>query len=202
MKQTERFIVSLIWLLLITTSILAQELTSENARWYDYTPDSTPESLVESFTSKNKTGITKDSTILSNIVQQSNSFVYVNNNVPGANSVSGFMVNPDGTLTALAGSPFSTAGNGGGLCNDMDSIAVDRLHGFVYATNSLSNTVAGFKINANGTLTPVSSSPFSTVSLTIGAAVDPLGRFVYVANHNGASVSVYAIGVSGQLTPV
>jgi 6-phosphogluconolactonase (cycloisomerase 2 family) len=131
----------------------------------------------------------------------SSPFLYVNNNA-ASNSVSAFRVNSDGTLTAVPGSPFATGGNSGSPCNNMDSIAVDQRHRRVYVTNGVSNTVSGFNINSDGSLSAVPGSPFATGAAPVGTAVDPLGRFVYVANHNGGSVFVYAIAAGGQLIPV
>lgn len=129
-------------------------------------------------------------------------YAYTNNNV-GPNSVSGFAIEDDGDLVSVSGSPFTTGGTSGILCNNMDSIAVHQTVRRVYATNQASNTISGFNIDATGALTPIVGSPFATGgSGPVGVAVDPLGRFVYVAHHDSGSVGVFSIGAQGQLTPV
>jgi 6-phosphogluconolactonase (cycloisomerase 2 family) len=68
----------------------------------------------------------------------------------------------------MAGSPFSTGGTGflGGLAfgpDDHDQeIVVTRDRRFLYVVNQGSNTVAGFAIAADGSLTSVPGSPFSS----------------------------------------
>src|SRR5260370_10077805 len=47
-------------------------------------------------------------------ISAAGTFVYTNNNSPGANSVSGYSVGVTGALTPLAGSPFANGGNRNG----------------------------------------------------------------------------------------
>src|SRR3954468_8638927 len=72
-------------------------------------------------------------------------FVYVNNNNEGAakpNSVSGYSVAADGSLTPVPGSPWATGGTGteGGPA----AIVVDNARGRVYVENPVEGTIAGF----------------------------------------------------------
>ncbi len=60
----------------------------------------------------------------------------------GSNNVSGFLVNADGTLTAMAGSPFTA----GGSPADID---VDPSGAFVYSANSGDGTISAYKISSN-----------------------------------------------------
>ena len=89
-----------------------------------------------------------------------NRFVYTNDNASPAttgvpNSVSAFQVNPDGTLTLLPGSPFSTGGNGtnGGriAANDITIVQPGkrerRASSFLYAVNQADGTLAAFRID-------------------------------------------------------
>jgi hypothetical protein len=83
---------------------------------------------------------------------------------------------------------------------------------FVYVANFISNDVSAYSVGANGALTPVPGSPFSTGftapgSYSASVAVDLSGRFVYVANTgdfpaSNGSVSAYSIGANGALTSV
>ncbi|MGC2405346.1 MAG: beta-propeller fold lactonase family protein [Candidatus Cybelea sp.] len=69
--------------------------------------------------------------------------------------------------------------------------------------NFLGNNVSAFAMKANGSLSPVAGSPFSTGSEPWGAVVDPNGKFVYVTNLSSNNVSAYTINVTtGALTAV
>jgi hypothetical protein len=103
-----------------------------------------------------------------------NRFVYTNDNASpettGApNTVSGFRVNSDGTLTLIPGSPFNTGGNGsnGGRIAAYDIAIVQRSDAnaakpsLLYAVNQGDGTVSAFRIDAGtGNLVPVAGSPF------------------------------------------
>jgi len=133
--------------------------------------------------------------------------VYVNDNT-SANQIDAFYVNPNGTLQAVPGSPFLTGGNGG-FTFDIDSIAIrpgeSPFSGpspFLYATNDGSANVSGFKINSDGSLTPVPGSPFAdTGSFPVGVAVSADGRFLFVGLYDYA-IDVFRINANGSLTLV
>jgi 6-phosphogluconolactonase len=74
---------------------------------------------------------------------------------------------------------------------------------FAYVTNSGSNNVSAYTVNATtGTLTPVAGSPFATGSTPYSVAVDPTGKFVYVPSSSG-TVWAYALtAATGALTSV
>jgi DNA-binding beta-propeller fold protein YncE len=73
---------------------------------------------------------------------------------------------------------------------------------FAYAVDQNSNTLFGFKVGANGALTPLAPPSFATGNAPNGVVVDPSGRFVYVVNILSNNVSGYAIGENGTLKPV
>src|SRR5262249_52329947 len=81
---------------------------------------------------------------------------------------------------------------------------------FAYVTNDTDNTVSVFSVGANGSLTPISGSPFPNPGTGVASvASDPAGKFLYTANQFGAagnSVTAYAISQVGAnfgaLTPV
>jgi hypothetical protein len=83
-------------------------------------------------------------------------FLYVANG--GSNNVSAFSINPaTGFLTPVAGSPFATGGsaNLGGI-----ALATTPDDNFLIAANARFLTV--YSIAANGALSPVPASPFSS----------------------------------------
>ena len=73
---------------------------------------------------------------------------------------------------------------------------------FAYTADQNSNTVSGFRVGANGSLTPLAKPSFPTGSAPNGVAVDPSGRFLYVVNLLSNNVSGYSIGEYGVLKPV
>jgi 6-phosphogluconolactonase len=68
-----------------------------------------------------------------------------------------------------------------------------------------SNNVSAYRIAANGALTPVPGSPYSTDlgSNPNSVTVDFLGRFAYVVTNDPiGNLLAYQIGANGGLTPV
>lgn len=68
-------------------------------------------------------------------------------------------------------------------------------------------TISAYTVNdATGALTPVPTSPFTTLAASGGGTlfidVDPTSRFVYVPNRGANTVSVFAVAASGALSPV
>jgi 6-phosphogluconolactonase len=98
-------------------------------------------------------------------------FAYVIN----ANSFVGFVfaydIGPDGGLTSVRGSPFSTGFFSGGTLSN--TIVVDLLSRFVYVANYDHNNISAYSIGEDGVLTPLSESPFAVGTLPIAIAVAP-----------------------------
>jgi 6-phosphogluconolactonase (cycloisomerase 2 family) len=130
-------------------------------------------------------------------------FVFVANQA--ADSISVFSIGANGSLSPVAGSPF-TAANPYGL-------AVNAAGTILFANNfpdsqiSDLNSVSAFQIGANGALTAIAGSPFPTASTAgfasaIGLAVDPAGKFLFVADHMAQTIVPFTISATGALTPV
>ena len=83
-------------------------------------------------------------------------------------------------------------------------LAPDPSGKYLYVGPVGSNGVAAYGIDpADGTLTPVSGSPFAAASGPSAAAVDPYGKYLYVTNSNSNDISAYAIDPdSGALAPI
>ena len=138
-------------------------------------------------------------------VDPTNHFVYVTNFAD--NTVSAFTLDTaTGAIGVVPGSPF-LAGVGPAAA------AVDPSGMFLYVANDGSSTIvgsiSGYKINANGSLTPVPGSPFTTTPTPLspqqGIAVT--AGFVYVSNSNvnnintlANNVSVFSFDNTGKLT--
>ncbi len=75
---------------------------------------------------------------------------------------------------------------------------------FLYVSNSSSNTIAGFRIDAgSGAITQIAGSPFSSTGRAPGRiATDAQGKLLFVADQQASSFSAYLINnASGALTP-
>ena len=75
---------------------------------------------------------------------------------------------------------------------------------FLYVANSGSSNISAFAVNVqNGSLTPVTGSPFAAKSGPSAVATDPGGKFLYVTNKTSGNISAYTINaVTGVLTAV
>jgi 6-phosphogluconolactonase len=129
--------------------------------------------------------------------------VYVNNNVPSPNnSVSALLVSPSGTLTPLTGSPFLTGG-GGSSSPNVGAVDLTSVGPYLYASNIITNSVAAFQINDDGTLTTIPGSPFATVGTRPnGIAINAAGTLLFVADNVSNQVSVFNIASNGALSLV
>lgn len=131
----------------------------------------------------------------SKILMTSSGFVYVL--TPSTNApVNGFTLSGNGTLTPVAGSPY-TAGHG------TSDLAVDPAGQFLYVTNTSDNDVNGFTINPDGSLTPMGFNFTQTNGIAPAAlAVDTTGKFLYVSSlGSSSSLWVFSIAAGGILNP-
>jgi len=122
-------------------------------------------------------------------------FVYLNNqNQP--NNISGWLINADGSLTTLAGSPFNTGGQGSQGPIESMAIAHTEDGDVLYAANGGDPSVSILHINSGtGNLTPVAGSPFllNDSAGTYDMAVSPNHRFLFVTNAGGTVIHALAI---------
>jgi 6-phosphogluconolactonase (cycloisomerase 2 family) len=142
--------------------------------------------------------------------------VYVESNNPNGNAILAYKRHADGSLTPLPGSPFPTGGMGitpsfalGPFDSDQE-IITNPSHTLLFAVNGGSDTIAVFKIGANGSLTPVAGSPFPSggsnpVSLGLAGDVlcvvnkdeDPGHPGLFLPNYTS-----FRVKASGQLVPI
>jgi 6-phosphogluconolactonase len=71
----------------------------------------------------------------------------------------------------------------------------------VYITESQVNSVLGFSVNNNGSLTALRLGAVSRGMMPVRAASDAGGKVLYVANQNSSNVFAYSMS-DGSLTPV
>jgi 6-phosphogluconolactonase (cycloisomerase 2 family) len=136
-------------------------------------------------------------------VDPAGKFVFVANQA--ADSISVFSIGANGSLSPVAGSPF-TAGNPYGLAVNMAGTVLFA-NNFPDSQISDLNSVSAFQIDASGALTAIAGSPFSTSSTAgfasaIGLAIDPAGKFLFVGDHMAQAIVPFNITATGALTPV
>ena len=115
-------------------------------------------------------------------------YVLSNDYHDGANAVLAYRHMPDGSVVPMSGSPFLTGGSGVGNPSEGlgpddtdDPLIVSPDGEYLLAVNGGSNTVAVFAIGRDGSLSPVSGSPFASGGQT-PCSIAVNGRYVYVAN--------------------
>jgi 6-phosphogluconolactonase len=119
-----------------------------------------------------------------------------------AGSIFAFSANADGSLSAMAGSPF-TSGMGLSHLAVVPSFTVANTT-FLYAANTgdANGSISAFSIGSSGGLTPVPGSPFATVSAGGPVGFFAGGKTLYVALKNANAVAGFAIADNGSLTPI
>lgn len=127
-------------------------------------------------------------------------FLYATN--LGSNNLSSYAVDPTtGSLSTLPTGPTATGQNPFGVTTDPTGKFVYVSNGFNSTTNQYEKSISGFVAAGDGSLTPISGSPFPAGRGTTGMAVDPSGRFLYAANYYDFTLSAYAIDpATGVLT--
>jgi 6-phosphogluconolactonase (cycloisomerase 2 family) len=134
-------------------------------------------------------------------------FLFVNNQAAAGNSINGYSVSVDGTLTALAGFPVATGGLGtNAACPSVNRVALSAGNNLLFVSNGGDQTISAFSINpAAGALTAIAGSPFAS-GLTLDAcsgislSATPDGRFL-MASSNG-HIATFRIGAGGVLSPL
>lgn len=138
-------------------------------------------------------------------VDPAGTMLFVNNfkddSTGGANAVSVFQINMNGTLTPV-GSPFSTSSPAGitspvGLVTDGKQLFVG---------NHMAESVVSFQIGGSGMLAPSSPLPppgsgcnGSCHNNPLRLTVDPMDKFVFATNVAAGTVSTFSIN-SGSLS--
>ena len=119
----------------------------------------------------------------------------------GTSQIDSFTVGPGGLLTAAPGSPFPAQGLGpfGSEFRptNSDQLFVSNAHN----AGAGSGTVSAFSDSADGTLSPIGSSPFiDQQTAPCWVEISHNGRFLFTVNTGSGSISRYRITHSGALT--
>jgi 6-phosphogluconolactonase len=106
----------------------------------------------------------------------------------GNGTVSVYDVAADGTLTAIAGSPFAD------LQTAPCWVAITPDGNTLFAVNTGSSSISGYAIAADGTLSLAGSTPLTGTGLkAFDAAVDPSGSYLYVVDAGTAQISAFSV---------
>lgn len=125
--------------------------------------------------------------------------VYVSNNPNDSDgSLAAFKGGKDGVLTTLEGSPIGAGEDTNGV-----AVAPDARH--VYVANTGDDTVQGYAIDADGTLTDIGATPDGGNQPT-GLGFTPDGEYLLATNRDSTdaapSISVFSVAGNGDLTLV
>jgi 6-phosphogluconolactonase len=134
--------------------------------------------------------------------------VYVNDNTAGTNTIAAFDRHSDGSLTALAGSPFSAGGQGTGtIVGSQGALQLSGDGRYLLAVDAGSNQISVLRILPSGGLLPVGGGPVSSGGVEpVSIAVQ--GRLVYVANEGdkaggtGSNYTGFTLNPGGHLAPI
>ena len=141
-------------------------------------------------------------------IDPTGSFLYTANKTD--NTVSGYAINPDGSLASIPGFPVS------GPLAGPEALLIDPSGKFLYVANAISNSsnvgsnLAAFSISGSGStqgggaLTLLGNSPFGTASQPSFIASDPNGKFLFVGNQaSPIAIQSFSLTISnGTLTSV
>ena len=125
-------------------------------------------------------------------VAPNGNFAYVANS--NGNSISAYTIDSmSGALTEITGSPFPVDP----VPSDNEitpAITIDPSSSFAFVVGNATQHLYIFAIGSDGSLAPVSNSPFATGGNPSWTAVHPNGNFAYVANFSTptSTISMYA----------
>jgi len=122
---------------------------------------------------------------------------------PGTGQIFGWSIGSGGSLTTIAGSPFSAPYMIGSPAAGNQSLITNPTGTLLFASNASGQGIYAYQIGTGGVLSLVSGSPFLTPFFPGNLATDGLGKYLYVAtNTNGSEIAAYTISSSGALTAV
>ena len=128
--------------------------------------------------------------------------VYVNGNTAGHNTIVGFDRHADGSLTAIAGSPFDAGGAGTGTAFGSAGGLQESSDGrYLLATDPASNEISVLRIKPNGALQLADVEGSNGIAPTSIAIHNSL---VYVANGGagGSNYTGFRLNAGGRLSPI
>lgn len=120
----------------------------------------------------------------------------------GSSSISGFKItDASGHMAEVPGSPFATKANPQAIAVVAGGSSPSSIATFVYVANGALGTISGFKVNADGSLTELTGSPFAA-GANISALISRFSGAILLASDSGNNKLLgFKIDSSGALTP-
>lgn len=122
------------------------------------------------------------------------------------NTIDGWLIGTDGSLTTLNNSPYPAPFMGlvpSGF--GTQSVITNPTGTLLFFSNGL-DKIYVYQIGSDGSLTTATGSPFSVPFSPGNLATDGQGKYLYItetlSNHTGLEIGAYAIGSTGSLTLV
>jgi 6-phosphogluconolactonase len=116
-----------------------------------------------------------------------------------ANNIDVFHVQADGTLSPIVVNPNPAPGTFS-VAFAPNGVAIVSETGAPTATNG--SAISSYKVNPDGTLTPITHSLPTFGAANCWNAITPDGTKVYVSNSGSDNISGFNIGKDGTLTPI
>jgi 6-phosphogluconolactonase (cycloisomerase 2 family) len=139
-----------------------------------------------SLTGRNPFGLT---------ISSSGKILYTANTLD--NSISEFMINADGSLSELSGSPI------GEQYAAPVTLFIDKSGAYLYVANNGSSNLAAYSIGSDGSLALLTGSPFGTGSQPNSLATDSGGKYLFVGNQQSPVIQSFSLDTgTGALTSV
>jgi 6-phosphogluconolactonase len=119
----------------------------------------------------------------------------------GTSLIDSFTVRRDGRLASAPGSPFPAQGLGPFGSEFRPTSPSQLFVSNAHNAGTDSGTVSAFRDSANGTLSPIGSSPFADLQTApCWVEITHDGQFLFTVNTASGSISRYAIATDGALT--
>jgi len=119
----------------------------------------------------------------------------------GTSLIDSFTVGSDGRLTAAPGSPFPAQGLGPFGSEFRPTNPHQLFVSNAHNADAGSGTVSAFRDSADGTLSPIGSSPFADLQTApCWVEISHDGHFLFTVNTGSGTISRYSIARGGALT--
>ena len=179
----------------------AYSASNNGKQVYAFTINQTSGALTPVAGSPFNTGFATGSTYPDIAVDAQSAHLYLAS--AGDNEVAGFAIDStSGALTALPRSPYA-AGAGAGA---IPAFSPDGKFLYVMdqgTTGATANTVYGYAIGSDGSLTAISANGFPAGTKPSWIIFTPNGKYAYVADSGADAISAYSVNATtGALTPL